>query len=129
MEIGKKIFLSIIFGVYLFIGMWALFIPESFALAVDLNVASLLGRSEIRAVYGGLNTMIAILSIYVCFKPKYLVSFLRGFSFYLFAILLGRLVSLCMLEMTHAHVIVFTAFEAVVVALCVYFLKKGSQSQ
>ena len=124
MNIAKSIFLLVIIGVYAWLGTWALLLPQSFAAAVDLQILSDLGSAEIRAIYGGLNTMIASLAAIVLFKKGFQIAFFGGFSLYLMGILLGRVVSVFVGEMQGLAVIGFTIFEGVFCALCIFLYKQ-----
>ena len=125
MKILKTLFLCTIVMVYGWLGTWALLLPQSFAAAVDLHILSALGSAEIRAIYGGLNTMIAILAAIVLFRKSFQTAFFGGFSLYLMGILLGRVFSVFVGEMQGLAVIGFTAFEVFFCSVCIYFYKKG----
>lgn len=123
MKFFKLGVLVLIVLVYAWLGTWALFVPKSFSAAVDLQVLSPLGFAEIRSVYGGLNTMVAVLAAFVLIKKEFQKVFFGGFSLYLVGILIGRLVSVFTGEFQGLAILGFTVFEIAFFCVSIFFRK------
>lgn len=109
----NKIFLALTAITYGWLGGWALFNPSDYVSAVGLSINSDLGSAELRAVYGGINFLIALYALLAFFKTKHEKSFFKILLFIISGILLGRFVTVLFGEFTSAFLVGFTAFEIV----------------
>jgi len=109
----NKIFLALTAITYGWLGGWALFNPSDYVSAVGLSINSDLGSAELRAVYGGINFLIALYALLALFKTKHEKSFFKILLFIISGILLGRFVTILFGEFTSAFLWGFTAFEIV----------------
>jgi hypothetical protein len=114
----NKIFLALTAITYGWLGGWALFNPSDYVSAVGLSINSDLGSAELRAVYGGINFLIAF------FKTKHEKSFFKILLFIISGILLGRFVTVLFGEFTSAFLWGFTAFEIVYLIFLYTALKR-----
>ena len=85
----NKIFLALTAITYGWLGGWALFNPSDYVSAVGLSINSDLGSAELRAVYGGINFLIALYALLAFFKTKHEKSFFKILLFIISGILLG----------------------------------------
>ena len=108
-----KIFLVITAIIYGGLGGWALIDPVSFVNEVGLTIKSVVGSSEIRSVYGGINLLIGLFALATIFQSKHEELFMKILIFIIIGILLGRIISLIFGELNSAFLLGFTAFEVV----------------
>lgn len=120
----NKIFLALTAITYGWLGGWALFNPSDYVSAVGLSINSDLGSAELRAVYGGINFLIALYALYALFKTKHEKSFFKILLFIISGILLGRFVTVLFGEFTSAFLWGFTAFEIVYLIFLYTALKR-----
>jgi len=120
----NKIFLALTAITYGWLGGWALFNPSDYVSAVGLSINSDLGSAELRAVYGGINFLIALYALLAFFKTKHEKSFFKILLFIISGILLGRFVTVLFGEFTSAFLWGFTAFEIVYLIFLYTALKR-----
>ena len=120
----NKIFLALTAITYGWLGGWALFNPSDYVSAVGLSINSDLGSAELRAVYGGINFLIALYALIAFFKTKHEKSFFKILLFIISGILLGRFVTVLFGEFTSAFLWGFTAFEIVYLIFLYTALKR-----
>ena len=121
---GLKILFLVSVGIiYGYLGLWALVFPDNYTTSIGLVITNPLGLAEIRAVYGGINTLIGFSALACIFKTQYQELFLKNFSFIVTGILLGRLVSVGLGQAKGLLIWSFIVFEIVYLLASLRYLK------
>ena len=133
-RISLTIFLLLMAGVYLPIGLWAIIAPAQDALglelpsfyeAVGLSVISPIGYSEFAGIYGGINIVIGILFLIGIFKKQVGLFSIKVLVFLVGSIALGRFLLMLLGSQAGlpAEINAFLIFEIVVFIVGIMFIK------
>ncbi len=133
-RISLTIFLLLMAGVYLPIGLWAIIAPAQDALglelpsfyeAVGLSVISPIGYSEFAGIYGGINIVIGAMFLIGVFNKQVGLFAIKILVFLVGSIALGRF--LLMLLGSQAglptEINAFLIFEIIVFLIGIIFIK------
>ena len=128
------IFLLLMAGVYLPIGLWAIIAPAQDALglelpsfyeAVGLSVISPIGYSEFAGIYGGINIVIGLMFLIGIFKEKVGLFSIKILVFLVGSIALGRFLLMLLGSQAGlpAEINTFLIFEIIVFSIGLIFIK------
>lgn len=106
---------------FLFTGIWALFLPDHYAAALETTLRTPVGRGEIQGL-GSIYLLSAVICIY-CWYVNQLSDFYKMTTFVLTAITLSRMVSFIRLDFDQ-QMIVLTVIELVLLVWSVSQLRK-----
>ena len=133
-RISLTIFLLLMAGVYLPIGLWAIIAPAQDALglelpsfyeAVGLSVISPIGYSEFAGIYGGINIVIGAMFLIGVFNKKVGLFAIKILVFLVGSIALGRFLLMLLGSQAGlpAEINAFLIFEMVVFLIGIIFIK------
>lgn len=125
MNLFKRLFLMSIGIIYSYLGLWALLFPENYTTAIGLVITNPLGLAEIRAVYGGINTLIGCSAFLCLFKTQYQKTLFQSLSFVIAGILLGRFVSVALGQAKGLLIWSFIIFECLYLLISLGYVKKS----
>ena len=119
----NKIFLALTAITYGWLGGWALLTLLIMFQQLAYRLIQTSVSAELRAVYGGINFLIALYALLAFFKTKHEKSFFKILLFIISGILL-RFVTVLFGEFTSAFLWGFTAFEIVYFVFLYYSSKR-----
>ena len=133
-RISLTIFLLLMAGVYLPIGLWAIIAPAQDALglelpsfyeAVGLSVISPIGYSEFAGIYGGINIVIGVMFLIGVFNKQVGLLAIKILVFLVGSIALGRFLLMLLGSQAGlpAEINAFLIFEMVVFLIGIIFIK------
>ena len=133
-RISLIIFLILMAGIYLPIGLWAIVAPAQDALglelpsfyeAVGLSVISPIGYSEFAGIYGGINIVIGLMFLIGIFKKNIGLFSIQVLVFLVGSIALGRLLLMMLGSQAGLPVEIntFLIFEIVVLCIGIVFIR------
>ena len=133
-RISLTIFLLLMAGVYLPIGLWAIIAPAQDALglelpsfyeAVGLSVISPIGYSEFAGIYGGINIVIGVMFLIGIFNKQVGLFAIKILVFLVGSIALGRFLLMLLGSQAGlpAEINAFLIFEMVVFLIGIIFIK------
>mgnify|MGYP001284724794 FL=1 len=133
-RISLIIFLILMAGIYLPIGLWAIVAPAQDALglelpsfyeAVGLSVISPIGYSEFAGIYGGINIVIGLMFLIGIFKKNIGLFSIQVLVFLVGSIALGRLLLMILGSQAGLPVEIntFLIFEIVVLCIGIVFIR------
>ena len=133
-RISLIIFLILMAGIYLPIGLWAIVAPAQDALglelpsfyeAVGLSVISPIGYSEFAGIYGGINIVIGLMFLIGIFKKNIGLFSIQVLVFLVGSIALGRLLLMILGSQAGLPVEIntFLIFEIVVLCIGIIFIR------
>ena len=133
-RISLTIFLLLMAGVYLPIGLWAIIAPAQDALglelpsfyeAVGLSVISPIGYSEFAGIYGGINIVLGFMFLIGIFKKNIGLISIQILVFLVGSIALGRFLLMMIGSQAGLPVEIntFLIFEIIVFFIGISFLK------
>ena len=133
-RISLIIFLILMAGIYLPIGLWAIVAPAQDALglelpsfyeAVGLSVISPIGYSEFAGIYGGINIVIGLMFLIGIFKKNIGLFSIQVLVFLVGSIALGRLLLMMLGSQAGLPVEIntFLIFETVVLCIGIVFIR------
>ena len=133
-RISLIIFLILMAGIYLPIGLWAIVAPAQDALglelpsfyeAVGLSVISPIGYSEFTGIYGGINIVIGLMFLIGIFKKNIGLFSIQVLVFLVGSIALGRLLLMMLGSQAGLPVEIntFLIFETVVLCIGIVFIR------
>ena len=133
-RISLIIFLILMAGIYLPIGLWAIIAPAQDALglelpsfyeAVGLSVISPIGYSEFAGIYGGINIVIGLMFLIGIFKKNIGLFSIQVLVFLVGSIALGRLLLMMLGSQAGLPVEIntFLIFEIVVLCIGIVFIR------
>ena len=133
-RISLTIFLLLMAGVYLPIGLWAIIAPAQDALglelpsfyeAVGLSVISPIGYSEFAGIYGGINIVIGVMFLTGVFNRQVGLLAIKILVFLVGSIALGRFLLMLLGSQAGlpAEINAFLIFEIIVFLLGIIFIK------
>ena len=133
-RISLTIFLLLMAGVYLPIGLWAIIAPAQDALglelpsfyeAVGLSVISPIGYSEFAGIYGGINIVIGVMFLIGVFNKQVGLFAIKILVFLVGSIALGRFLLMLLGSQAGlpAEINAFLIFEIIVFLIGIIFIK------
>ena len=133
-RISLTIFLLLMAGVYLPIGLWAIIAPAQDALglelpsfyeAVGLSVISPIGYSEFAGIYGGINIVIGVMFLIGVFNKQIGLFAIKILVFLVGSIALGRFLLMLLGSQAGlpAEINAFLIFEIIVFLIGIIFIK------
>ena len=133
-RISLTIFLLLMAGVYLPIGLWAIIAPAQDALglelpsfyeAVGLSVISPIGYSEFAGIYGGINIVIGVMFLIGIFNKQVGLFAIKILVFLVGSIALGRFLLMLLGSQAGlpAEINAFLIFEIIVFLIGIIFIK------
>ena len=133
-RISLTIFLLLMAGVYLPIGLWAIIAPAQDALglelpsfyeAVGLSVISPIGYSEFAGIYGGINIVIGVMFLIGVFNKQVGLLAIKILVFLVGSIALGRFLLMLLGSQAGlpAEINAFLIFEIIVFFIGIIFIK------
>ena len=133
-RISLTIFLLLMAGVYLPIGLWAIIAPAQDALglelpsfyeAVGLSVISPIGYSEFAGIYGGINIVIGVMFLIGIFNKQVGLFSIKILVFLVGSIALGRFLLMLLGSQAGlpAEINTFLIFEIIVFSVGIIFIK------
>ena len=133
-RISLTIFLLLMAGVYLPIGLWAIIAPAQDALglelpsfyeAVGLSVISPIGYSEFAGIYGGINIVIGVMFLIGIFNKQVGLFAIKILVFLVGSIALGRFLLMLLGSQAGLPVEInaFLIFEMVVFLIGIIFIR------
>ena len=133
-RISLAIFLLLMAGVYLPIGLWAIIAPAQDALglelpsfyeAVGLSVISPIGYSEFAGIYGGINIVIGVMFLIGVFNKQVGLFAIKILVFLVGSIALGRFLLMLLGSQAGlpAEINAFLIFEIIVFLIGIIFIK------
>ena len=133
-RISLTIFLLLMAGVYLPIGLWAIIAPAQDALglelpsfyeAVGLSVISPIGYSEFAGIYGGINIVIGAMFLIGVFNKQVGLFAIKILVFLVGSIALGRFLLMLLGSQAGlpAEINAFLIFEIIVFLIGIIFIK------
>ena len=133
-RISLIIFLILMAGIYLPIGLWAIIAPAQDALglelpsfyeAVGLSVISPIGYSEFAGIYGGINIVIGLMFLIGIFKKNIGLFSIQVLVFLVGSIALGRFLLMMLGSQAGLPVEInpFLIFEIVVFCIGIVFIR------
>ena len=133
-RISLTIFLLLMAGVYLPIGLWAIIAPAQDALglelpsfyeAVGLSVISPIGYSEFAGIYGGINIVIGVMFLIGIFNKQVGLFSIKILVFLVGSIAFGRFLLMLLGSQAGlpAEINAFLIFEIIVFFIGIIFIK------
>ena len=133
-RISLTIFLLLMAGVYLPIGLWAIIAPAQDALglelpsfyeAVGLSVISPIGYSEFAGIYGGINIVIGVMFLIGVFNKQVGLFAIKILVFLVGSIALGRFLLMLLGSQAGlpAEINAFLIFEIIVFLIGIILIK------
>ena len=133
-RISLTIFLLLMAGIYLPIGLWAIIAPAQDALglelpsfyeAVGLSVISPIGYSEFAGIYGGINIVIGVMFLIGVFNKQVGLFAIKILVFLVGSIALGRFLLMLLGSQAGlpAEINAFLIFEIIVFLIGIIFIK------
>ena len=118
----RKVYLGICSVIFLPYGLMCFLNPELLINSAGIQAISATGSTEIRAMYGGLQTAVGALAVFALLRSSLVNSFLVTLVTVMTGLLLARLAGLAIDGGFTAYTGMALSFEATLLASALYFL-------
>ena len=125
----RKIFLAVTGLAFAGYGLMCLFVPETVGDAAELGLASEVAVAEVRAMYGGLQLSIGVLSLLAIFRPALEKTALLSLCFLFAGLAGGRLFAIALASGAGAYNYAAFGYEAVSVLVAIALVRAGGSAE
>ena len=128
-SLALQIFLVLSALIWLPYGIYCFFVPESLAGSAGLGAMTATGTTELRAMYGGLQTAIGLLALLGILRPGMQAAVLLALGFLFVGLASGRMLGILVDPEPGIYNIGAFAFEALFGVLAVMLLSRTASAR